>query len=362
MAKVNNSKYEITSLQLMGFMVSGEIGIGILTLPSILAQKVGHDGWISVIGAGVICLFEGLIITYLLKAYSNKTIFEINNIIYGKILGTILNLAFILYLLFITGITLRVFEEAVNVIILKLTPPIVITFLVLLSTIYGIQKGLKVISRFAVLLLFSYFILIVTLLLVVKYVRYTYLLPVGKAGLMPIIQGIRLSLYSFLGFELIAIIYPNIKDKANAPKYMVATLIFSTIYYALSVIVSIMVFGETKLSMLVFPIYNMEQCIEAPVIERLDTLYILFWFPTMAASVRAYLFSVYYSISMQFKAKKSNPLLFIVIAVEIIISRIPKNFESTYAYAEQAGNIGMIIIFTIIITFFISIFRKKVKT
>jgi spore germination protein (amino acid permease) len=359
--KVNNPKHEITSAQLMGFIVSAQIGIGILTFPSILAQKVGHDGWISIIVAGGICLFEGLLITYLLKLYSDKTIFEINNICYGKLLGTLLNIAFILYLLFITGVTLRVFEEAVNIIILKLTPPIIITLLVLLSTIYGISKGLKVISRFAVMLLFSYFILIITLLLALKYTRYTYLLPIGKAGITKIIQGIKISSYSFLGFELIAFIYPNIKDKENAPKYMSIALIFTTIYYALSVIVSIMVFGETKLSMLVFPVYNIEQAIEVPIIERLDTLYILFWFPTMASTVRAYLFSAYNSISIMFKIKKRNSLLFIVIVVEIIISRIPKNFESTYAYSEYAGSIGMIVVYFIIITFFISIFRKKVK-
>lgn len=359
--KVSNPKHEITSVQLMGFIVSAQIGIGILTFPSILAQKVGHDGWISIIGAGIVCLIEGLLITYLLKSYSDKTIFQINNITYGKILGSILNLAFILYLLFISGVTLRVFEEAVNIIILKFTPPIVITFLVLLSTIYGVSKGLKVVCRFAVMLLLSYFILIITLLLVVKYTRYTYLLPIGNAGLMPIIQGIKISSYSFLGFELIAFIYPNIKDKENAPKYMSAALIFTTIYYALSVIVSIMVFGEKKLSMVVFPVYNIEQAIEVPIIERLDTLYILFWFPTMASSVRAYLFSSYYSISIMIKAKKTNPLLFIVVAIEIIISRIPKDFESTYAYAEYAGNIGMIVVAIIIVTFFISIFRKKVK-
>lgn len=359
--KVNNPKQEITSVQLMAFIVSAQIGIGILTLPSILTQNVGHDGWISILGTGVICLFEGLLITYLLKGYSDKTIFEINTISYGKIFGTILNLGFILYLLLITGVTLRVFEEAVNIIILKLTPPIVITLLVLLSTIYGISKGLKVICRFAVILFFSYLILIITLLLAVKYARYTYLLPIGKAGMLPIIQGIKISSYSFLGFELIAFIYPNIKDKEKAPKYMGVALIFTTIYYFLSVIVSIMVFGETKLSMLVFPVYNIEQSLEVPVIERLDTLYILFWFPTMASTVRAYLFSAYNSISILFKVKKGNLLLFIVVVIEIMISRIPKNFESTYNYSEYAGNIGMIVVLIIIFTFFISIFRKKVK-
>ncbi|AKN33717.1 spore gernimation protein [Clostridium carboxidivorans P7] len=357
---MNDTRHDITSMQLMAFLISAQIGIGILNLPAILAQKLGHDGWISTIATGIICLVLALIITYLLKRYLNKTIFQIYNEVYGKIIGFILSLYFILYMSFITGITLRIFMEAVNIGVLKITPPLVITILILLSTIYGISKGLKVICRFSVILFFSYFILILTLLLGSKYARFTYLLPIGESGLRSIVQGIKMNIYAFLGFELIAPIYPNIKNKEKTIKYMAISIIFTTIYYALEVVVSTMIFGEIKLSMLVMPVYNIEQSIQVPVIERLDTLYILFWFPTMASTVRAYLFSTYYSIQQLFKVKKENLLIFIIVVIEIIISRIPRDFEDTYIYSEYAGNMGAIAILIIIITFFISIFKRKV--
>lgn len=356
---MNDLRHDITSGQLMAFVVSAQIGIGILTLPSALAQKAGHDGWIAVIISGFICLVEGITITYLLKRYRNSNIFQINYIIYGKLVGFILNISFLIYLIFITGITLRFFTETVNIIILKHTPPLVITILVSLSTIYGVAKGLKVICRFAVMLFFSYFILILSLLLAIKYTRYTYLLPIGGAGIINIMKGVKTSAYSFLGFELITLLYPNIKDKEKAVKYMSISIIFTTLYYALSVIISTIMFGETKLSMLVFPVYNIEQSLELPVIERLDTFYILFWFPTMAATVRAYFFSCYYGISKLFKIKGKNSLIFFVIVLEIAVSRIPKDFETTYTYSEYTGNFGMAAVLIIIITFFMSFIKKK---
>jgi spore germination protein (amino acid permease) len=357
--KMNDARHDITSVQLMAFTISAQMGIGILVLPSILAQQIGHDGWISTIITGVVCLVAVVIIMLLLRGYVNKTIFEINISLYGKILGYILNLLFIVYLLFITGITLRVFVETINIIILKFTPVLVTTVLILIPTIYATPKGLKVICRFAVLLLLAYLILILSLLLVVHHIRYTYIMPIGKSGLIPIINSIKSNFYSFLGFELVTLIYPDIKNKEKAFKYMIMGIIFTTMYFTVVAAITTMLFGEIKLSMLVFPIYSMEQIITVPVIERLDTVYILFWFPTMAATVLCYFFSTYYSVSKLIKIKRGKLLIAIVTIIEIIISRIPKNFEATSRYSNYSGIYGMLIIGSIIITFFITLFKKK---
>jgi spore germination protein (amino acid permease) len=357
--KMNDTRHDITSVQLMAFIIASQIGIGILVLPSLLARQIGHDGWISTIITGVVCLIVVVIIMLLLRRYINKTIFEINISLYGKILGYILNLFFIIYLLFITGITLRVFVEVINIIILKFTPALVITGLLLIPTIYATSKGLKVICRFVVLLFFAYLILILSLSLVVHHIRYTYIMPIGKSGLIPIINSIKSSFYSFLGFELVTLIYPNIKNKEKAFKYMIMGIIFTTMYFTVVAAITTMLFGEIKLSMLVFPIYSMEQIITVPVIERLDTVYILFWFPTMAATVLCYFFSTYYSVSKLIKIKRGKLLIAIVTIIEIIISRIPKNFEATSRYSNYSGIYGMLIIGSIIITFFITLFKKK---
>lgn len=356
---MKNKKNEITSSQLIAVVISGQIGLGSLFLPSILAEKVGHDGWISTILSGFLCIIITILIMLLLKTYSNKTIFDIYFLLFGKVVGYFLNICFVLYLMFICGISIRVFEETINIIALKYTPPIIITLLILIPTIYATSKGLKVICKFSVLIYAAYFLVIVSFFLNFHHTRFTYLMPVGKSGVIPIIKSMQFTLYSYLGFELVTLLYPNIKNKEKASKYMVLAMVFTTIFYTLLVAFSTMLFGETKLSMLVFSIYNMGQIIPVPVIERLDTIFLLIWFPTMACTIRSYFFSTYYSISILFNLKRKKLVLIIVTILEVIISRIPSNFESLNRYSEYSSIFGFIIIFCIIVTFFISLFKKK---
>jgi len=295
----------------------------------------------------------------LLKRYSNKTIFDINFLLFGKVGGYFFNIFFILYLLFICGISIRVFEETINIIALKYTPPIIITLVILIPTIYATSKGLKVICKLSILIYVAYLLVMVSFFLNSHHTRLTYLMPVGKAGLMPIIKNMQLALYSYLGFELVTLLYPNIKNKEKASKYMVLAMVFTTIFYTLLVAFSTMLFGETKLSMLLFPIYNMGQIIPVPVIERLDTIFLLIWFPTMASTINSYFFSTYYSISILFNFKRKKLVLITVTILVVIISRIPSNFESLHRYSSYSSTFGFVVIFCIIITFFISLFKKK---
>lgn len=356
--KMNDPRHDITSFQLMSFTISAQIGIGSLFLPSMIVQQVGRDGWISTMLSGFISTIFAAIIMLLLKRYRNKSIFEINCLLYGKI-GYFLNIIYIGYLIFITGTIIRAFEETINIVILKATPPIVITFFIMLPSIYATAKGLKVICRFSILASLIYFVIILTCFLNFSNIRYTYLMPIGEAGLLPILKGMLINVYSYLGFELAALIYPNISNKEKGLKYMVTAMLFTTVFYTLLVVFLIMLFGEIKLSMLVFPMYSMEQIISLPVIERMDTIFILLWIPTMGSTLRAYLFSAYYSTSILFKIKRSKLLLAVVILITVIISRIPPNFESLNRYSFYAAIYGVVVIALIIVNFFVSLFRGK---
>ncbi|GFP78164.1 GerAB/ArcD/ProY family transporter [Clostridium fungisolvens] len=356
---MSDTRLDITSKQLAAFIISAQIGIGILSLPSTIVAEVGHDGWISVLFGGILCLILALLIVSLLKKYKNKTIFEINILVYGNILGYALNIFTELYLMFITAITIRIFTETVSIIILRFTPQLVTTIVILIPTIYAMIKGLKLICRFATLLFIAYLILVMTLFLIIKDLRFTYIMPIGKAGLIPIIKNVNLTIYAYLGFELVTLFYPKIKDKENISKKIVIGMLFTIAYYTGIVMISTMFFGEVKLGMLVFPIYNIEQSIAMPVIERLDTVYMLFWLPTMGGAARAYLYATYYSASMLFKIKRQGWLITFIILLEIIASRIPKSFEATYRYSAYSGIMGMIFIVMTIVTFFISHLRKR---
>lgn len=350
---------QISSWQLVSFIISSQIGLGILTLPSILAKKVGHDGWIPVLLSGMAVLFLVIPIIGLLKRFPGKSILDINVLVYGKIIGMLLNLLLVAYLIFSTGISTRIFVELINIIVLKETPKIVISLLIISPTFYFTVKGLKVVCRFANLLYLAHVLMLLTFLLILRNVRFTYLLPVAKPGFLELIKAMPCTAYSFLGFELAAIFYPNVINKEHTMKHIIIGIIYTAIFFTLITVVPVLLFGEDKLKLLVFPIFNIEQAIRVPVIERLDLFFIIFWFATMAASVRTYFFSSFYCVLKLFNIQRKKLLIFSIILITLIVGRIPPNFESLYAYMDYCAILGMANVGVILISLLISLAKKE---
>lgn len=351
--------HQITSTQLMSFIISSQIGLGIITLPSTLAKKVGHDGWISVLLIGILVLGVTFLMTKLLDRFPDKSILDINIFLYGKAIGTLLNLMFIFYLLMSTGISSRIFSEIVSIIILKETPQLIAALVIMAPTFYFTAKGLKVICRFANLLYVGHILMIATFLLIIKYIRLTYLQPVLQTGFLKVLKSTPCTIYSFLGFELIAIFYPNVTNKAHTRKPLMLGSVYVTIYFVIITAFSILLFGEIKLKTLVFPIFNIEQAIRVPIIERLDLFFIMFWFPTMEASVRTYFFSSYYCLIKVFPIQRKKVFIAVVIGIVLIIGRIPRHFEDLSRYTDYNAMFAMINIGIMLLSFLVSFIKKE---
>jgi spore germination protein (amino acid permease) len=356
---VIDRRHDITSKQLMIYIISAQIGTGVINLPSSLAQNVGHDGCITTVLAGIITIPIIIIIMQLLKRYSNKSIYEINNLLYGKYLGKFINLIIFLYFCFATIVNLRVLVEIIQMIVLSDTPPLIVTLLLFAPTLYITFKGLKAICRFSSMLYIVYFLMILSFLLVLKDTRITYLMPFGECGLNGLIKGIPINMYTFLGFELVAIIYPNITDKENAQKYMIFAEIFTTIFYVIIVAFSTAFFGEKQLSMLTMPLYTIEQTIIVPVIERLDIFFLTIWYPAMETFTHACFFSSCYSIIKAFNIKNITITIFSLFTVFLFLSRIPIDFESVIAYTNYTGIFGFGVISLFIISYLFSFINKR---
>ncbi|MDF2841370.1 MAG: hypothetical protein K0Q99_2142, partial [Clostridia bacterium] len=109
---------DISPGQVFIFVVSGQIGFGILTMASTLAKDVGHDGWIAIALAGMITAVLICLIVATLKRFDNLSIIEINNIIFGKYLGRFLSVLAIAYLTYTAVLMLRNFNAIIRLSVL----------------------------------------------------------------------------------------------------------------------------------------------------------------------------------------------------------------------------------------------------
>jgi len=142
-------KGKISNFQLSVLIVGFVFGSSVIISPG---GGAGHDGWIAV----AIGLMEGLLIawifTALAKQFKDKTIIEINSLIYGKILGKCISVLFIWYLFHLGALVLTNYMHFFNLQIYPATPKTVELLLLMLVCASTVGRGIEVLARLSIIL------------------------------------------------------------------------------------------------------------------------------------------------------------------------------------------------------------------
>ena len=184
-------------------------------------------------------------------------------------------------------------------------------------------------------------------------------MPIGQSG----VQGIKASLGScitaLLGFEVISVIYPEITNKKKAMKFALGSNLITTIFYIILVLVTTAFFGEEMLKKSLYGIIKLSRSYRAPVIERLDILFIAIWLPAMSMATRGYFAITYYSINKLLNLKKKLIHLIIFATITIILSNIPKSYSQLGIYNTVMQISGALFSIFLVLCYLLSFIIKK---
>ena len=353
----------ITSRQLAIYILTAQIGFGVLTLPSTLAQDVGHDGWISILAAGIVSSLAIVLIVLLLQKYPGKSILTINRYLFGEFLGKGLNLFLVLYLGFLTVAAFRVFTEFITLYTLDLTPTFIVAVLIAMPTVYLVWYGLKPLVQFSYFIFVVLFFIFVLALLVANKIRLTFLMPVGAAGISSLVKSTGTTFLAYIGLELVVFVYPYVADKKNTMKWALAANLTSTAFFALVFLATTGLFGENLLKSQTIPLFELSRYYRMPFIERTDLLFILLWFPLLEGTFLAYSFAAWDSLRRVFRVKNKRLFFPFFIVAAVLLSRIPSDLVEA-SQTTDIVNIGgiTVISFLIVCYLFSFINRRGVKT
>lgn len=139
---------KISTYQLAVFVFNIIIGIGILTLPASAAKAAENDGWILILISGIICLGLAYLMCYV--GERNKDLGFVGTLkkLFGKTIGLLLSIPFILYLIFFASIEIRIFAETAKLYLLPNTPLEFIILPLIFLTVYLARMGVEAIARF----------------------------------------------------------------------------------------------------------------------------------------------------------------------------------------------------------------------
>ncbi len=349
----------IKSSQLGLLLFITQTGAGIIMIPSVLSKEVGHDGWISVILTGFGVILFTILINCLLLRYKDKAIYDINKFIYGKYLGMLLNMLIIIYLLATTVSGATLFNYFIRLTLLQETPSWALAPIIILPSFYLVWQGLKPMSRFLFCSVIGYFIIVFFAIALYKNFRFSFILPVGEAGIQKILYSTKTCFLAFMGFETIAFFYPYIIDREKAMKWSIGANIMSTLFFMVFVLVATITFGEKLLSVLVIPFFSLSRIYNAPILERVDLYLTSLWFIPLACSMRTYIFAAYDGLQKVFKINKSRLTYYLLFIFILIASSLPRNFNQVITFIGIINKIGMGIAIFLVLCLILSFIRKK---
>lgn len=357
-------QHMINTFLLIFIVHSMQLGVGIQGFQRIIYLEAKHDAWISVILGGIATAVVGFVMVKILALYGSSDLFGIHYDVFGKWIGNLMNIVFILYFLVSFHIIIRNYIEVIQAWVFPEVPNWLIALTLAYLVYYGLNGGLRTIvgvSFFSVILSLW---LILLIAYPVPFLKWDYLFPVFESSLTEIAMGAKQMTFTVLGFEIILVIFPFLKEKNRVHKHMQYGLIFTTILYTAVMLISLAYFSGGQLERTIWGTLSMLKIVRFPFIERFEYVAITFWILIVLPNLMLYLWAGARGLARMTgkKEQRISWILLTVIYFTLIypLSRVQINMLNDY-FARGAFYLILVYPFLLYVAVLIKkkLFRKK---
>jgi spore germination protein KB len=328
----------ISSRQLQYSIACFLLGSNLLT--SFFLSITKRDSWVVVItGFLAIMPFIYVYIT-LLNKFPGKTLIEMHDIIYGRVLGKLVSLLYLAFFVTLTALNLRDMGGFVVDYLLPHTPQMVVLVIFMLVCAWAVQKGLEIIVRYSVFFVFFAFLVITaTTSLTMNNMELKNFLPVLSLDSMDYIRGTHIvSVISFGEIIAFMMIAPSISDpKAIGPSYRLG-LAIGALALLMVVLRDTAVLGDAQ-TIMNSPSYETYRMVNiGSTVNRLEALFAAVLLAFMFFKITILYYCSAQAISQFFSLRSYKPLVLVLGALIITYSLLVfKNSSENAAWGSNTA-------------------------
>jgi spore germination protein KB len=354
---------KISAFQLFLWMLTFTFG-DMTIINSAIGHGAGQDSWIGFCIGWAIGIILMMLYMAIIKLYPSRTIVEMLRDSFGKHLGTLLGICYIIYFTYAASLVVREFGEYIYLVNFPDTPIIYLMSILLLLATYAVRSGPEVIGRIVGILgiIFPIFILIVSLLLI-PHLEFNNLLPVLEHDWKPILSG-ALSSVAFPFGELVIfmMIYATVNNNKNIKKAAFSSMMIGASIIFSALLRDIMVLGPELIDNLTFPAQTSSELIPDPVnISPLVAINLLIG---SSVETSTYLYAITKGTTQLLNLEDYRPFVLPIAALLLILSMW--NYQSIFEFFNSVSQVYVYfaVPFQVIIPFSILIIswtKKKSK-
>ncbi|MBD8068045.1 GerAB/ArcD/ProY family transporter [Bacillus sp. PS06] len=241
-----------------------------------IGSEAKQDAWIAILLASGIGIALIIFYVFILKKKEGLNLFEILAFCFGKYIGKLLSLLYIIYFFYIAARVMRDFGELIVSTIFEVTPIEILSITIMLVIIYMLYLGIEVLGRTSEIFLpyvFLFILLVGSFILFTGEMHFNNLRPIMADGFGPIIKGIFPSLMTFPFGELVAfmVIIPYVTQFKNAKKVSIYAVSFTGLMLSFTSVILIATLGAEMKGRATFPLLSAAREISLlHFIERVD--------------------------------------------------------------------------------------------
>ncbi|WP_088104189.1 GerAB/ArcD/ProY family transporter [Halalkalibacter urbisdiaboli] len=222
-------RIQISNGMLIAIIINIVYAKSIGVTQGILARQAGGDMWLITIFSTILGLGVMWLMVKIIKRYPDKNIFEHMNVLTGKWGEKLIGLCIFIFFLGAFGTVMITVVYHLHDFFLPDLPIYIFVVLIVGVGIYGIMKGVEVISRLALLGVFSIIILNILLLLgSLDYFTIREFFPVLRNGFFNAVEVTKHHNADWaMAIFMVAILLPMVKEKEKWTKSSRVAMIYS---------------------------------------------------------------------------------------------------------------------------------------
>ncbi len=320
----------------------------ILNTPKDIIANTGPSSWLNVIYLSIISITIVFLITKFLKNFPGYDILDISEFLGGRVLKTILGIAYISLLIMLTTCIIKNLSETLRIIYFKSSPILFINLFFIVSSIICNRFSLKVIAKANLIIAPIIFLSIIIILASsVRNFMPQRIFPILGYGINQTFFSGLTNIFSFSGMLYILFLPPLLDRPDKLRRMSVVAIIISSVYLFLSVTCLLLSLSFTLHSDESFSLYVLTRNLEyGRFIQRVDAIFILVWIIAIISYINIPIFLCIYLFKKLTNISDSNSFNYSINLLILAISIIP------IEYAIFTNIIGKIVQYSFLILFF----------
>lgn len=238
------------------------------------AGEAKRDMWLAII-LGM--LFSAVIIVMYCKiivSVPRKDVFDINELVFGRLLGSFINIMYIWFAFNVGALVINNFTEFISIVGMPDSPRVYGIIPLILIGVWGVKAGIEVLGRWAeFFIIFLIAIMIASNTLSIPNMDFQRCLPIFQEGIAPVLKGaLAAATFPFAETVIFLMVCDSFKSKKSPYKILLIGLGFSGSLLVIFAIRNILVIGPEMLARSYFPSYTALSIIEAgEFAQRIET-------------------------------------------------------------------------------------------